>query len=60
MFYHKDALDDILKDQFIFGLTFKEIQDTLLCKIESDDTAGSYMLKARNVESQIEKRKILE
>ena len=31
--YHKDVLDDILKDQFIFGFTVKEIQDTLLSKI---------------------------
>ena len=35
--YHKDALDDLLKDQFIFGITVKEIQDSLLSKIATDD-----------------------
>ena len=34
--YHKDAPDDILKDQFIFGLTVKAIQDALLSKTESE------------------------
>ena len=49
--YHKDALEDILKDLFIFGLTAKEIQDTLLSKIESDDTIGKCLLKVRKVVS---------
>ena len=57
--YHIDALDDILKDQFIFGLTGKEMQDTLLSKIESDDTIDKCLLEARKVQSQIEQRKIL-
>ena len=57
--YHKDALDDILKDNFIFGLTVKEIQDALLSKTESDDTIGKCLLEVRKVESQIEQRKIL-
>ena len=57
--HHKDTIDDIFKNQSIFGLTAKEIQDTLLNKIESDDTIGKCLLKARKVESQIEQRKIL-
>ena len=36
-----------------------EIQDRLLCKIESDDTIGKCLLERRKVESQIEQRKIL-
>ena len=56
---HKDTVDDIFKDQFIFGLTVKEIQDTVLRKIESDNTIGKCLLKVTKVESQIEQRKIL-
>ena len=38
----------------MFTLTVKEIQDTLLSKIESDDTIGKYLLEVRKVEYQIE------
>ena len=57
--YHKDVLDDILNDHFIFGFTIKEIKDTLLSKIESDNTSGKCLLEVRKAESQIEQRKIL-
>ena len=36
--YHRDALDDLLKDPFIFGITVKEIENSLLRKIASDDS----------------------
>ena len=31
--YHRDTLDDLLKDQFIFGITIKEIQNSFLVKL---------------------------
>ena len=57
--YHKHAIDDLLKDQFIFKIGVKEIQDTLLSKISSDDMIGRCLLEARKVECQIEQRKLL-
>ena len=36
--YHRDTLDDLLKDQFIFGITLRKIQNSLLSKIASDDS----------------------
>ena len=57
--YHKDAQDNLLKDQLIFGITVKEIQDSLLSKIASDDSTGKCLLEARKTESKIEKRKLL-
>ena len=51
--YHRDTLDDLLKDQFIFGITVKEIQNSLLSKIASDDSMGKCLLETRQVESQI-------
>ena len=51
--YHRDALNDLLKDQFIIGITVKNIQNSLLSKIASDDSIGKCLLEARNVKSQI-------
>ena len=51
--YHKDTLDDLLKDECIFGITVKEIQDSLLSKIASDDSIGKCLLEARKIKSQI-------
>ena len=56
--YHKHP-NDLLKDQFIFGIGVKEIQDTLLSKISSDDMIGKCLLEARKVEPQLEQRKLL-
>ena len=36
--HHKDALDDLLKDQFIFGITVKEIPGSLLRTIALDNS----------------------
>ena len=36
--YHNDA-DEMLKDQFIFGIHNKEIQDHLLGKIKETDNS---------------------
>ena len=57
--YHKSTLDDLLKDQFIFSITVKEIQDSLLSKIASDDSIGMCLLEARKFEFQIKQRKVL-
>ena len=57
--YHKYALDNLLKDQLMFGITVKEIQDSLLSKIASDDTKGKCLLEAIKIESKIEQRKLL-
>ena len=57
--YHKNALDDLLKDQCIFGITVKEIQYSLLSKIASDDSIGKCLLEARKIKFQIKQRKLL-
>ena len=57
--YHRDALDDLFKDQFLFGITVKEIPKSLLSKIASDDSIEKCLLEARKVESQIKERKLL-
>ena len=57
--YHRDALDDLLKDQIIFGITVKEIQDSLLSNIASYNSIGRCLLEARKIKSQIEQRKLL-
>ena len=51
--YHKAALDNLLKDQFIFGITVKEIQDSLLSKLASDNIIGKCLLESRKIKSQI-------
>ena len=57
--YPTDAENDILKDQFIFGVNNKEIQDSLLRDIKHTDTADTCLTAARRVESQIAQRKLL-
>ena len=57
--YHKDVLDDLLKDQFIFDITVKEIQDSLLSKIASGNSKGKCLLEARKIRSQIKQSKLL-
>ena len=51
--------DELLKDQFIFGLMVKEIQDHLLGEILAEDTSEKCLLESRKVESKIEQRKLL-
>ena len=52
--------DELLKDQFIFGLAIKEIQDHLLGEIKAEDLSEKCLLESRKIESKIEKRKLLE
>ena len=51
--------DELLKDQYIFGLCIKEIQDHLLGEIVAEDTLEKCLLESRKVESKIEQRKLL-
>ena len=51
--------DKLLKDQYIFGLCIKEIQDHLLGEIVAEDTPEKCLLESRKVESKIEQRKLL-
>ena len=49
----------MLKDQYIFGLAIKEIQDHLLGKIVTEDLSEKCLLKSRKIESKIKQRKLL-
>ena len=51
--------DELLKDQYIFGLCVKEIQDHLLGEIVAEDNPEKCLLESRKVESKIEQRKLL-
>ena len=51
--------DELLKDQFIFGLVIKEIQDHLLGEIVAENSSEKCLLELRKVVSKIEKRKLL-
>ena len=56
--YRNDA-DELLKDQFIFGIYNKEIQDHLLGKIKETDNSVRALYEARRVESKLAQRKML-
>ena len=49
--YWNDA-DELLKDQFIFGIYNKEIQDHLLGDIKKTDNSVSSLYEARKIESK--------
>ena len=55
----KNDTDDLLKDQFIFGLFNKEIQDHLLGEISETDNRVKSLYEARKIESKLEQRKML-
>ena len=57
--YPDNVQDELLKDQYIFGLCIKEIQDHLLGEIVVEDTPEKCLLESRKVESKIEQRKLL-
>ena len=57
--YPEIVHDELLKDQFIFGLAIKEIQDHLLGKIKAEDSSEKGLLESRKIESKIEQRKLL-
>ena len=55
----KTDTDDLLKDQFIFGIHNKEIQDHLLGEISETDNRVKSLYEARKIESKLEQRKML-
>ena len=57
--YRNDS-DELLKDQFIFGLFNKEIQDHLLGEISETDNSVKALYEARKIESKLAQRKMLE
>ena len=57
--YPDDIHDQLLKDQYIFGLCVKEIQDHLLVEIFPEDIADKCLLESRKIKSKIEQRKLL-
>ena len=57
--YPNTVQDELLKDQFIFGVCIKEVQDHLLGEISLDDTSEKCLLEARKIESKIEQCKLL-
>ena len=57
--YPNTVQDELLKDQFIFGVCIKEVQDHLLGEITLDDTSEKCLLEARKIESKIEQCKLL-
>ena len=56
----KNDSDDLLKDQFIFGIHNKEIQDHLLGEISETDNSVKALYKARKIESKLEQCKLLD
>ena len=56
--YRNDS-DELLKDQFIFGLFNKEIQDHLLGEISETDNSVKALYEARRIESKLALRKML-
>ena len=57
--YSDIVQDELLTDQYIFGLCIKEIQDHLLGQIVAEDTPEKCLLDSRKVESKIEQIKLL-
>ena len=51
--------DELLKDQFIFGLYNKEIQDHLLGEISETDNSVKALHEARKIEAKLAQRKLL-
>ena len=56
--YRNDA-DELLKDQFIFGVYNKEIQDHFLGEIKETDNSVKALYKARKIKSKLAQRKML-
>ena len=56
--YRNDS-DELLNDQFIFGIYNKEIQDHLLGEIKETDNSVRALYEARKIESKLAQRKLL-
>ena len=56
--YRNDA-NELLKDQFIFGIYNKEIKDHLLGEIKETDNSVRALYEVRKIESKLAQRKML-
>ena len=56
--YRNDA-NELLKDQFIFGIHNKEIQDHLLGKIKETDNSVKSLYEARKIEYKLAQKNCL-
>ena len=56
---YKNDSDELLKDQFLFGMYDKEIQDHLLGEISESDNSVKALYEARKIESKHEQCKLL-
>ena len=56
---YKNDVDELLKDQFIFGIENKEIQDYLLGEISETDNSVKALYEARKIESKLAQSKML-
>ena len=56
---YKNNANELLKDQFIFGIENKEIQDHLLGEIKETDNSVRALYVARKSESKLAQRKVL-
>ena len=56
--YRNDA-DELLKDQFMFGIHNKEIQDHLLGEIKETDNSVRALYEAWKIESKLAQRQML-
>ena len=56
---YKHDSNELLKDQFIFGIENKEIQDHLLGEILETDNSVRPLYEARKIESKLAQRKLL-
>ena len=57
--YDENMQAILLKDQFIFGVTVREIQEHLLNEINEDHDLNQCLVEARKIESRIAQRKLL-
>ena len=57
--YDQNMQNILLKDQFIFGVTIREIQEHLLNEIGDDHDLNQCLIEARKIESCIAQRKLL-
>ena len=56
---YRDDADELFKDQFIFRICNKEIQDHLLGEINETDNSVKSLYEARKIESKLAQRKML-
>ena len=56
---YKHDSNELLKDQFIFGIHNKEIQDHLLGELSEMDNSVLTLYEARKIESKLEQHKLL-